>query len=290
VGDFRSALSNYARYKLLNDSALNETSVKEVERLKVAYETEKKEQALVLANKDAELMRRQLHEAKVTTNIIIIGLIVAVAIAGVIYYLYRAIRSALKSQRDTVNQKNQVVERMLQEKEWLLREVHHRVKNNLHTIVSLLESQSYYLKNEDALAALKQSQNRVNAMSLVHKKLYSSENISGTNMHLYLSELVSYLRDSFETSGYVAFHLNVSGLILSISQAIPVGLIVNEAITNSIKHAFCDRRPGTIYLEMVDNEDSVHLEIRDDGNGFAKSKVEAGTAGAAWTATLAYPS
>ena len=104
--------------------------------------------------------------------------------------------------------------------------------------MSLLNSQSAYINNEPALTAIHDSQHRVHAMSLIHQKLYSSENVSSIDISLYIRELVSYLADSFNTGQRIRFEFDVEPLELDVSQAVPLGLILNEAITNSIKYAF----------------------------------------------------
>ena len=104
--------------------------------------------------------------------------------------------------------------------------------------MSLLNSQSAYIDNEPALTAIHDSQHRVHAMSLIHQKLYNTENVSSIDMSSYIRELASYLRDSFNTGQRIRFEFDIAPLELDVSQAVPVGLILNEAVTNSIKYAF----------------------------------------------------
>ena len=117
-------------------------------------------------------------------------------------------QETILSQNHLINQKNLELEFLVEEKEWLLKEVHHRVKNNLQTIICLLESQAAYLEN-DALKAIETSQNRIYTMSLIHQKLYQSENIQTIDMALYISELIQYLKDSFNIASYkVSFRVD----------------------------------------------------------------------------------
>ncbi len=166
-------------------------------------------------------------------------------------------------------ERNRVLQRLVTEKEWLLREVHHRVKNNLQTVVSLLETQSAYLR-DDALVAIQNSQNRVYAMSLIHQKLYQTENVASINMAAYLPELVHHLRDSYNGRQRVQFRLQIDSLELNVGQSVPVALILNEAITNSIKYAFpvSDSATNTIMIDMKAGAgNQVHLVIADNGTG-----------------------
>ncbi|MFC3563698.1 sensor histidine kinase [Pedobacter jamesrossensis] len=158
------------------------------------------------------------------------------------------------------------MERLLKEKEWLLREVHHRVKNNLHTVICLLESQAAYLKG-DALEAIESSEHRIYAMSLIHQKLYQTDDIKTVDMSSYLPELIGYLKDSFGMQNKLTFSLDIDHVKLGISQAIPISLIVNEAITNSFKYAFTDDSKGTIKVIMKQDEKEIKLIISDNGVG-----------------------
>ncbi|HVU95252.1 MAG TPA: sensor histidine kinase [Puia sp.] len=132
-------------------------------------------------------------------------------------------------------------DKLLMEKEWLLREIHHRIKNNLQIIISLLHMQSVRMKDESAIGAFEDIGARVNTISLVHKKLYleSSDRVT-IRMRDYVLDLVEYVRDSLCAHRFIAFHLDIADLSLDVSQVIPLGLILNEAITNAVKYAFPD--------------------------------------------------
>ena len=134
--------------------------------------------------------------------------------------------------------------------------------------MSLLNSQSAYINNESALTAIHDSQHRVHAMSLIHQKLYSSDNVSSIDISLYIRELVSYLADSFSNGQRIRFEFDVEPLELDVSQAVPVGLILNEAITNSIKYAFPNERNGIVTISLSSNADQTcTLTISDNGIG-----------------------
>lgn len=190
-----------------------------------------------------------------------------VFLSALVFIIIRQIRK-LKKQQDEISKKNISLHHLVEEKEWLLKEVHHRVKNNLHTITSLLESQSAYLQ-DDALAAIQDSQHRVFAMSLVHQKLYRPENyVTSVDMVSYIRELVNYLEDSFQTGKRINFLLNTEPLELDISFAVPLGLILNEAITNSVKYAFDPGHKGEIsisFRRIPGNK--VIFVVADNGKG-----------------------
>jgi two-component sensor histidine kinase len=131
-----------------------------------------------------------------------------------------------------------------------------------------LSAQSAFLSRE-ALQAIQDSQNRVFSISLIHQKLYQSENVAFIEMSSYLPDLVNYLRDIYGISDQISFHLDIAHLELDVSQAVSIGLILNEALTNAIKHAFPVRGKGnTVVIEMVRGDrDIVRLKIADNGIG-----------------------
>jgi two-component sensor histidine kinase len=158
--------------------------------------------------------------------------------------------------------------KLLKEKEWLLKEIHHRVKNNLQIAMSLLNTQTYYRDNEKAVEAIRQSRNRMFAMSLIHHRLYQSDNLELIHMDRYIPELINYIEDSFARYRNIHFRARIDPVRLDVAQAIPIGLIINEAVTNSIKYAFPHRDGGTIDILLKYQEaNHILLEIADDGVG-----------------------
>ncbi len=154
------------------------------------------------------------------------------------------------------------------EKEWLVKEIHHRVKNNLGIVSSLLEIQTSYLKNKEALSAIKESQHRIHSMSIIHQKLYQSDTLSTVHMPEYIYELVEYLRESYAIRENIRFSLQIDNIELNHASAITLGLILNEAITNAIKYAFTNKEDGKISIALSHISDSqILLSIADNGPG-----------------------
>jgi two-component sensor histidine kinase len=127
--------------------------------------------------------------------------------------------------------------------------------------MSLLNSQSAYIDNEPALTAIHDSQHRVHAMSLIHQKLYNTENVSSIDMSLYIHELVSYLADSFNIGQRIRFEFAIEPLEMDVGQAVPLGLILNEAITNAIKYAFPNDRSGVVSISLSNTSPNHHLLV-----------------------------
>lgn len=235
-----------------------------------------KEQHIANLKKQSDLQASALRAEKLTRNITIGGIIALLIAAALLYRSYRSKQAANKR----IREQNKELSQLLGEKEWLLKEVHHRVKNNLHTVLSLLESQSRHLKN-DALAAIRESRNRVYTMSLIHKKLYQGDDVAAINMKDYLEELQLYLRESISQEKPVRFTLDVASIDLDVSQAVPVGLIVNEAVTNALKYAFPPSHPNpVIHIQFNMNaHQQAMLTISDNGIGLPINRQQAPSEG-----------
>jgi PAS domain S-box-containing protein len=158
----------------------------------------------------------------------------------------------------------------LKEKEFLLKEVHHRVKNNLQVISSLLNLQHSYIDDPFYKSIFKESQNRVRSMALIHEKLYQNEYFSQIDIQHYIYSLTSNLKNSYSSeSQRVQFLFDIDNIFLSIDQAIPCGLILNELISNSLKYAFNEVTNGTISISFkLDAKHNALLFMEDNGKGF----------------------
>jgi two-component sensor histidine kinase len=156
----------------------------------------------------------------------------------------------------------------LKEKEVLLREVHHRVKNNLQIISSLMSLQSRYVKDQNALKMFKESKNRVRAMSLIHEQLYQSPDLNQISFGDYIQRIAEQLFRFYEAEGNgVELEVDVNELFLNLDTSIPLGLIVNELVSNSLKHAFPNDRSGKVTIKLRSNGKKNILTVADDGVG-----------------------
>ncbi|KOP37889.1 sensor histidine kinase [Flavobacterium sp. WLB] len=271
-GNFKGALERFKDYKKIMDSTHGVDKNKQIDELKIQYETANKEQKIKLLNNQDKLQKSELQKSKLLNSVSIWSLILLLLVIALLFNRYRLKQrnhAKLEIKEKEINQKNINLKHLLDEKEWLLKEIHHRVKNNLQTVISLLNSQSAYLENDMALSAIKNSQHRIHSMSLIHQKLYNSENISTINMPNYIKELVEYLRESFSLGQRIRFEVKIDPLELDVAHAVPLGLILNEAITNSIKYAFPEDQTGMIYITLETiAENQYLLTISDNGIGF----------------------
>lgn len=179
-------------------------------------------------------------------------------------------KSRLQETQQEVLRSEQAVRASLREKEVLLKEIHHRVKNNLQVISSLLNLQARYLPDPAASEIFSECQNRVQSIMLVHEKLYQSADLSHINLSEYVAAVVDNLFHTYNASGRgLASDLAVGEVRLTVDLAIPCGLIINELVTNSLKHAFPPGRPGTVRVSLREPEDRrFEMVVADDGIGF----------------------
>lgn len=160
------------------------------------------------------------------------------------------------------------IKESLKEKELLIQEIHHRVKNNLEIIRSLIELQSSQIQDEKALEAFNETKSRVQAMALVHERAYRSEHFIEINFKNYIETVVDELFHTYEITGRIGLIIKIEDMGISIDNAIPCGLIINELITNALKHAFPEKRKGSIYISMrTINREIKELIVRDNGIG-----------------------
>ncbi len=160
----------------------------------------------------------------------------------------------------------------LKEKEVLLQEVHHRVKNNLQVISSILNLQSSYVSDPSTLDILQESQNRIKSMSFIHETLYRTTDFSSINFSEYIKSLSHNLIQSYRLQNCtVDFVADIDTIEMSIDQSIPCGLIVNELVSNALKYAYKDRKKGKLIIELKEKGNQVSLKISDDGVGLPEN-------------------
>jgi two-component sensor histidine kinase len=255
MGNYLTALQWYQQSKRMSDSMFNVAKSMQVSQMQVQFATEKKDKDLELLTNKSQLQELSLKKASLTRNIIIGA---AILLLALFYSGYKI------KQRH-----NARLQKLVDEKEWLVREIHHRVKNNLQLVISLLNTQSEFLDDPSAFSAIRESRQRMQAIAIIHQKLYKPDENTFIDMASYIGEVIDHLKDSFASTGTILFQVDVGKISLDVSQAVPLGLIINEAITNSLKHAFPNHRKGliTVSLHRAAN-DELRLKIIDDGQGF----------------------
>lgn len=275
---YTDAIKNLQLSQMFKDSAFGKEQQKKVAELFIKYKADKKDKSIKILNTQNQLQHIRSEQAERAKNIILVGALLLLVIIGLLlnrYLIKQKSNRKLEVNQRELDQKNMFLEtlnieqeKLLKEKEWLLKEVHHRVKNNLQMVTSLLNSQSLYLEDDDAKMAVKDSLRRMQAMSMIHQKLYHDDNISTIEMPEYINELVHYLHESFDSENQIIFEINITPISLDLSQAIPLGLIITESIVNAIKYAFIEGQKGTINISLQpEGNDSLLLKISDNGVG-----------------------
>jgi two-component sensor histidine kinase len=276
--DQTAALAHFRQYTTLNNSLIDEAKNRQIALLKIRFDTRQKEQNIKLLQKEKILDQARINSARTTSYLSFGGATLLLAFLGLGYNRYRLKQrnnQQLEAQQREINQKNEFLElvlsekeELLAEKEWMLKEIHHRVKNNLQIISSMLNSQYDFLNDPTALAAIRESQNRVHAIALIHQKLYQSDSLARVNMQEYIYDIADYLIESFDRQRTVSSRIDIADIHLEVALATPLGLIINEAVTNSLKYAFPKNRSGIISLSLIriDNQ-TYRLVMCDDGIG-----------------------
>ena len=201
-------------------------------------------------------------------------------VVGVISIYSREVREPDKELLDMVNdigcriglfiRRNRAegqIKASLKEKEVLLDEVHHRVKNNLQIISSLLDMSSMQTQNQETIDLFAESRNRVEAMALTHSQLYESERFDEIDMERHIQELSGNLLNIYSKEKIITFDIKSANVCLPVTQAVPCALVLNELISNSLKHAYIDGQQGIICISMQQNDRTILMRVRDDGIG-----------------------
>jgi len=170
--------------------------------------------------------------------------------------------------RTRVRKKTEALSKSLKEKELLLHEIHHRVKNNLAIVSGLIDLQFENTQDPGARKVLENTQSRIQSMAIVHDKLYQTSALSDIDMEVYLGELARTIHETFSNRHKeVELELDIDPVKLQVDQAIPCGLLVNELMVNAYKHAFDEVEEGTLYIGLSSTDGRLNLEIKDNGKG-----------------------
>ena len=217
-----------------------------------------------------------VDEGKVKTYVLYaLGIVVLLLISLYIWNttLRKQIRIRKKAEFDLSNSL-ELISQQNSEKEILLKEIHHRVKNNLQIVYSLLNMQSREIKNEDVLMVLSEGKTRIKAMSLVHQVLYQSDNLSEVNINKYIKSLKKSVASIyFNEKKDIKVNIEVENVTLSLEKSIPFGLILNELLTNSYKHAFVNRVSGEISISITKNQNMYSFVYKDNGVGLENLNI-----------------
>ncbi len=264
------AAGYYQKYSLLQDSIRNEEKVKELQRIVARTSIDKFNEELEKAKAKSALEEVQIKKEKQRNRFL---LLFSTCALGLLLFLYRNNR-AKQVQKDQLSIQKNEIESNLKDKEILLREIHHRVKNNLQVVSSMLNLNLRYVKDEGAKDILLESRNRVKSMALIHQKLYQEEDLRGVQLKDYLTALTNHLKHSYRKSSKdIAVTLAVEEINLDVDTMIPLGLMVNEIFSNCMKHAFEGRKKGLITIDAKLIDEQLCISILDNGVGYLEEEL-----------------
>lgn len=265
LGKVDSAYNYLTIGKDVEINALQEETKSLRNELRVKYETEQKDQTIASQSEKIE------QQNKIQTLSYVIGGLLILILGG-LFYTYRNNKKKnlqLQALNTSLETTNMLLDKRNAENELLLKEIHHRVKNNLEVVSSLLALQSAKIDDPEMQDAMLASQNRVQSMGILHQKLYQSEHLAFIEMKNYFKNLCENILDSYNETERIAVDIDMKEVELDVDTAVPVGLIVNELITNSLKYAFPDSKKGEIKLSL-ENVDNDHLSLTISDNGVGK--------------------
>jgi len=275
TGDFQNSVSSLKRNMRIRDSLdTNESELRRQQLATVmARDLDNKDAMLEVQKKDLEQQRLAMSAQDEKINLVFISLVFTLlGFAGLVY----AYLKSIKNQRLIAEQKH-IIENSLIEKDSLLKEIHHRVKNNLQMVSSLLSLQTKNTRSKAAIEALEEGKSRVKAMALIHQKLYQNDDLSVIEMQGYIESLINSVQSVYKKGGHsINITIDAEGVELDIDRAIPFGLILNELVSNSFKYAFPhDGENGKIYIHLrKQNGQEGFFEYTDNGIGLPEDTDE----------------
>ena len=285
-GDFKSSLANYIQYNRITDSVENIINENKLRELQTKYEVLEKEKEIESLNTENTTHELRITRQKYQNYVLVGGLSIALLMGGGTLYqvkIKERLNKELSIKNNEVEQKNQaLIERgkqlqvALDERKVLIKEIHHRVKNNLQLVLSILSLQADQVDDPKVNLFLERSNARITSMILVHQILYSTDNLNRVNFNEYLNRLVDAIYQSFGFEGkQVTYHINSDDHYFTMDFTVSLGVVINELVFNAFKHAFPGNKPGHLFLNvLMENENSLKIEIGDDGIGVPEGIFE----------------
>lgn len=257
--NYKEAYMAFEVYDELKNEVFTAEASERMSQIQTEFEVAKKENTI-------QLQGTQIKKQQTIQTLI---MVVSILLFLYLLLLFKAAR--------TNRRKNRLLELQNEEKEFLLKEIHHRVKNNLEIVSGLLSLQSEQIKNPKIREAMINSQQRVHSMSMIHQKLYQGKSLSCIEMKDYFQNLGNHAIHTYGMEERVTLRCEMDELSVDIDHAIPIGLIVNELLSNALKYAFPDKSVGIIQIRLQKRDSILHLEVADNGIGKSETKGSEGT-------------
>lgn len=256
--NYQEAYHAFAEYDRLKKQIFTAEADHRISLLRTEFDVAQKENTIQL--QESQIEKQRTRQTLIT--------IVVVLLILYLVLLFKAVKNNRK--------KNKLLEEQNEEKEFLLKEIHHRVKNNLEIVSSLLSLQSAEINDVKVVDAMQKSRHRIQSMSMVHQKLYQENSLPSIEMKSYFENLANYIVSVFDAQNRIEVLFDMEEIELDVDTAIPIGLIVNELLTNSMKYAFPNNAEGIVSIELQKNESQLFLKVSDNGIGKNSSSKNIG--------------
>jgi pentatricopeptide repeat protein len=271
LNDFKLAYKNQVLFKQVNDSMFNTEKDKKITALQLTYEFNKKQEATKRQQqkKDAVLEAKAEKQKRTTYSVMLILFFVTLFAI----WIYLNLKKNQK-QKKIIEKQNGLIQSALSEKEILMREIYHRVKNNLQFVSAVIQMQISSSKSKNDKSVLNDTSRRINAMTLVHEMLYNKDKLESVSLQKYLTELVEKLNEIVNESHLpIHFVIEIEDLVFNINDCMAIGMISSELLSNAIKYAFIgiDKPEITINLYFDPNSKNIIYKVKDNGTGFGSN-------------------
>ena len=273
MGDYKNAYQSFKNYSIIKDSLFTSDKNDAIAEMQAKFDVEKNQQKV----KEIELQKKIDNETNSRQRLLLIIIIIVILISLLFTMILFRNKQKVNS---LLEQKNAAIQANLEQKEVMMGEIHHRVKNNLQMVSSILDLQARDLTDEKSMRVIEDSLSRINAISLIHQRLYQSDNIRGIKINTYLQELAIDILKNFTPtlqSNPIVLQCQIDDLDMDLESAIPIGLITAELITNACKYAFTSIEKPKIKIALNKQNNILILTVTDNGVGKQASKNESGT-------------
>ena len=271
LGNHEQSLDYFLDFYEIEDSLNTVENYKNIQNLELKYKKAEQEKSIAALNAENNFKDIKIAKAMQEQRFYILGIGLLLLLLFALYRLFK-----IKSKHNhELDEKNKIIQKALTEKESLLGEIHHRVKNNLQIISSLLNLQSRHLEDQGAKDALQEGKSRVQSMGLIHQSLYQENNLSEVNMKSYIPNLCENLLATYKVNNdQINLSIEVDPIYLDVSKVIPIGLVLNELLTNALKYAFPNNEEGEINIEFKEEQNQYVLLVSDNGIGMNAGSQE----------------
>lgn len=272
-GNTSKSLSFYENYIQQRDSISERNNAMRVQVIEAQFNRQEQNKKIAILDAVTEEQKKSLS---LRNTALIIGGVMLAFLAGLLIGLYRLFRKN-KEYQSKLEMQNITIQTALAENKVLIKEIHHRVKNNLQVISSLLSLQERKVTDENTKEALKSSKTRVETMSILHQSLYQGDEIRGIGVKDYFTDLVNNLIDTYSVNSNIITSVDIDDLKIDVDSLIPLGLVANELICNAIKHGIGNGEQGEIHISLKDLDDAIVLCVEDSGGRLPSNRLEVKT-------------